>query len=132
MPTQANVDEIAEYLRSFKDGSRKHNQTEWHSNCGTAHCLAGWKVVDDYHQNNGQIDDWKEEFYTIGDEEFSFSMSSKLSNSPPSNPDRYCRKVWGLTFDESESLFESYLTLEDMMANLCKIAKDHDLIEPKF
>lgn len=126
MPTQANVDEIAEYLRSFKDGSRKHNQTEWHSNCGTAHCLAGWKAFDDYSKNNVPIDDWEQfDSYTSHSEILEEWLGTQ-------NPEPYCTKTWGLTDLESYSLFDSHLTLDQMMAHLCKIAKDHDLIEPKF
>ena len=134
MPTQQHIDEIADYLRSFKDGTRKHNQDFWHSHCGTSHCLAGWKALDDATNAGIEIKDWNE-----GYEETSFSdtllewLRSQVSHSTfLTEEEIYARIQWQLDPLETGMLFEAALTLEQMMNNLCDIAKNHGLVPPNF
>lgn len=100
MPEQKHIDEIAGYLISFYDGTLKHHQQDYHSPCGTAHCLAGWKEIQDNHPN-WTGDSWD-----------------------------YAQYSWRLTFDEACLLFLGGLTLAQMVSNLKDIAEDHGLTIP--
>ena len=64
MPTQQDINEIASYLKSFEDGTRKHDQSSIHG-CGSSHCLAGWKAYEDAIKSGLQIDDFESFSYDV-------------------------------------------------------------------
>ena len=41
---QSQFNDIKSYLDKFESGELTHDQEAYHMDCGTCHCLAGWKV----------------------------------------------------------------------------------------
>lgn len=130
MPTQENINEIASYLKSFEDGTRRHNQQDIHS-CKSSHCLAGWKAYEDATKEGLVIDDWGTYDYLDGS---TSAESKKLEHFCATELDfqfademDYAAQVWGLNDKESDLLFDGDLTLEQMKNNLKSIATSHGL-----
>jgi hypothetical protein len=117
MPTQEHINEIAQYLLDFKTGKKEHKQSEWH--CGTAHCLAGWKHVDDALTARGA--------YEVVDGYALKDYPSKGDN----DSEEYALTVWGL-WDSDKDLFDGGNTLTEMAKMLIEIADEHNLTTPKF
>ena len=131
MITQEHINEIADYLKSFEDGTRKHDQKNIHG-CGSSHCLAGWKTYEDAIKEGLVVDDFKQ--ISRYDSEWYSSkllvefVTDKL-NTKEWLPDEmdYAAQVWCLNEDEAELLFDGDLTLQEMKVNLKFIATSHDL-----
>jgi hypothetical protein len=132
MPTQQDINEIASYLKSFEDGTRKHDQSSIHG-CGSSHCLAGWKAYDDATKSGLQIDD----FVAVQFGPMTWYQSAKLEKFCQQKADSesifyfdemdYAAKVWGLNEEEEDLLFDGDLTLQEMKENLKSIAVSHGL-----
>jgi hypothetical protein len=136
MPNQAHINEIAAYLRDFKEGKRLHNQEYFHSftSCGTAHCLAGWKQYDDAVKAQISID-WNPQVepndpHASSDDLVRFSSKVYGVISPWA----YAVRAWDLddNFHEDERLFRGSLTLDEMIANLEDIAQENHLTVPDY
>lgn len=122
MPTQDSVVEIAGYIQSFEEGTRAHDQSRYHAECGTAHCLAGWKEYDDAIAQGIEVT-WRG---------LQHDYSDDLVKMHPceATPGRYAAVQWGLSTDEADELFWPTLTLGQMKKNLRAIAKSHGLTCP--
>jgi hypothetical protein len=131
MPTQNDINEIADYLKSFEDGTRKHDQASIHG-CGSSHCLAGWKAYDDATKAGLQIDDFVP-FYTYDYDWYESKTLEKFCKEKVSESSSwtgemdYAAQVWGLDGEEEDLLFDGDLTLQQMKANLESIAVSHGL-----
>lgn len=134
-PTQESINEIFDYLNSFKDGRRPHNQIDVHTHttCGTSHCLAGWVAYDDTVKATGKIPT-----YNAYDESFEIEFFiQEYKRKFPEAQDiqffyelEYAQHKWGLTEEEADMLFMGDLTLDQMFANAAKIADTHGLWVP--
>lgn len=105
MATKEALAEIRAIVEDIKSGKRKHDQECYHSDCGTAHCIAGWKQVDD--------------LCAVGIEPaYKWDKTEEvwlLSNSPwRKGAWEHAADQWGLSYAESYSLFEPDLTLEQI------------------
>ena len=132
MPTQQHIDEIAGYLKSFKDGTRKHNQEHYHSHWGTNHCLAGWKELDDASSKGVNPLDWEER--ELGDDDY-FSTSPSLRkwrSQYAISSGLYAQRAWALSEEQAKSLFDWKLSLSKMEANLKAIAAEYNLVVPEI
>lgn len=137
MPKQEHIDEIAGYIRSFENGSKPHNQGHYHSplgtplhDCGTAHCLAGWKAYDDAIAAGVKVE-WQC-LGSVGQYDGRWLKSDDLwgfvnSTGKYWNEETYSRHKWGLTVLEGDRLFGSSLSLAAMKENLRAIAASHGL-----
>jgi len=134
MPTQNDINEIADYLKSFEDGTRKHDQSTIHG-CGSSHCLAGWKAYEDAIKAGLQIDDFELNGSDVDDIDWyesktleKFCQEKAKFGSPYLFGEMdYAAQVWGLDYEEEDSLFDGDLTLQQMKANLKSIAISHGL-----
>lgn len=123
MPTQDHINEIAGYLKSFEDGTRNHDQRFIHSACGSAHCLAGWKELDDAIARKDCISFRSEE----GVKAIINGVAHRYANGWD-----YAAAVWELDEEEDEDyiLFAPDLTLDEMKEGLRTIAAFHGLTCP--
>lgn len=109
MATKEALAEIRAIVEDIKSGKKAHKQEEYHSDCGTSHCIAGWKQVQDL------LAIGMHPLYVWDDEQEIW----KLANSPwTGNAWSHAELQWGLTYKEAVSLFRPYLTLEEIEENL--------------
>ena len=112
------TDEIRFILEGIQSGQLKHEQRAYHSDCGTAHCVAGWKQILDYEKLGGKLDDldWVE----YEDFEYTDCISNKLTETlqTEANPENYAREKWNLSYPESYLLFNVDATLPEQFALL--------------
>lgn len=95
-PLPAKVtNELRYILEGARSGRLNHDQQLFHSGCGTAHCVAGWKIVMDEAANTGKTG-------------LKDSIQGKLERDNPTGfyPDWwYAMKEWTLSKFESYILF---------------------------
>lgn len=99
------TDEIRSILEECRDGKRLHNQEYFatKNSCGTAHCIAGWKVFDDFKNIITYAPYRNDTFYMF------------IDGCDPEDFDEweYARDSWKLTDSESHILFGSCSTFEN-------------------
>jgi hypothetical protein len=102
--------EIRTILEECRDGKRLHRQQVYatQTSCGTAHCIAGWKVWDDL--------GYKVRYtpYDIG----CTDLDMELTDDSAFDAWNYARDSWNLTEIESSALFDSDATFEQQFALL--------------
>ena len=81
-----NISRFKAILDQIKKHPETWNQCEWHSECGTAHCIAGWAQVHSGKYNK--------------DYEYSYACKD-------------AQKWLELTYAEAEYLFSPYRTMEE-------------------
>lgn len=140
MPTQPHINDIAFRLHRFKTGQRQHIQTVFH--CGTAHCLAGDKSVDDFCEHKGySLEDFHKEYagtlpesaqnLTPSDEFYIF-LEENTHEGVNTFEWAYAKQAWELSKSEASFLFNANLDLETMIYNLKYIASGHNLTVPEY
>jgi hypothetical protein len=99
--------EIRTILEECRDGKRLHKQRAYatKTDCGTAHCIAGWKVHDDL---GNQVS-------YVGHENY---LDMKLKDDTNFDVWSYARDSWQLTESEAYILFDMDSTFEDQFALL--------------
>lgn len=113
--------EIRNILEECRDGRRLHNQLHFASDtsCGTAHCIAGWKVHDDLKE--------RVTYVACGDG----LLDMIVDDCPPFdfNEWDYAQKEWALTDGESNKLFSSNRTFEEQFELLEKLERGERLVD---
>lgn len=116
MATREALAEIRSIVEDIKRGRKEHNQQYYHSDCGTSHCIAGWKQVID--------------LVKLGTEPtyFNFRGSWNINRSEYINPNPwdYAKNKWQLTHREACSLFSFHLDLEEIDSNLTELEKKYE------
>lgn len=112
-----HVKEIRYILQGVKSGELLHNQKTYHkiTDCGTAHCIAGWKCHLDAAKAGLDITDYAE-MPNISDSE-SITLKEFLAEELDYEPGgdyewEYAETKWELTLDETWVLFDADATLE--------------------
>lgn len=102
---KTTIDELEYILTNIKDGNFLHIQRDFDTKtpCGTAHCIAGWKVILDAEVEHDDVSDSPETIELLYSEE-----ECVLGITPWT----YAQKTWDLTSEEAYALFESKATLE--------------------
>lgn len=125
---QEQFEDIKSYLDKFESGELTHDQEAYHQDCGTCHCLAGWKV---FHMAvaAGITPTWK-----AFDPEYPREMESQeieiwcAEEFRDPYPSAVAALAWGLDTCEADNLlFATKLTLEEMRMNLTRLAEQYGL-----
>jgi hypothetical protein len=105
--------EIRTILEECRDGKRLHRQAAYatETSCGTAHCIAGWKVHDDF-GNNVEYVPWSS---------FDNAMDIRPKKEESFDAWEYARDAWKLTESESDTLFDMDATFEEQFSLLEKL-----------
>jgi hypothetical protein len=103
--------EIRTILEECRDGKRLHRQDAYATatSCGTAHCIAGWKVYDDF---GDKVIYFPFEF---GDPN---EFGIEIENYPEFDAWGYSKEAWRLTNTEASTLFLSDSTFEEQFSLL--------------
>jgi hypothetical protein len=131
MATKEALNEVQEIIDKIKGGEYLHDQSQYHSvgECGTAHCIAGWKVMRDA-ESIGLSLPLPPSFETADDKALiafdqammklteDFGISSTLTWE-------YAQERWGLTHQEARSLFLGCLTLTQIQSALDKLKEKY-------
>lgn len=146
--------EMRKILNQLKSGALLHEQSDYHyvTDCGTAHCYAGWKAVLDFERETGTVwDNEVKDDTEICPTPLSYDLWVRdqwVSNTSPTYMGwewQYAMWKWKLTGPESQELFGGSATvghMEVVLGNLDRglryISTDpysegiHDkLIDPK-
>ena len=135
--------EVYEIIQGIKSGKLNHEQSSFH--CGTAHCLAGWMEVKELERRNLPIvfhltsGDWIEPNEN-NPEKVNYRSYSPVTRNLDKYSDRlkhsreqmeltwlWARCRLGLTHDESELLFDQWLTIEEIEENFWDICRERYL-----
>lgn len=120
------VDKIIDEIRQ---GARLHNQEKYHSktNCGTAHCIAGWYVHEKLKPS--------EQDYSDPIEGNNLELSSDFLKADSSVKKRLLVTEWNIaesdldiSFDDALSIFSSSLTIEEISYNWEQLKKKYDIM----
>lgn len=122
MATKENLQEIRSIVEDIKSGKRLHNQSEFHSDCGTAHCIAGWKVVDDM-KTEGIVPEYSAfgELVSIANPLYEYIIEGIHMDDW-----EYAKIQWGLTTSEAMELFSPGLTINQISEALHDMEIDYD------
>lgn len=101
--------EIRDILEGIRDGRLKYTQELYH--CGTAHCVAGWKLVLDMCKEDKTLD-----IESIGRYETNEFLKENTGYGEDTGD--YATRHWKLSRAESETLFDEDARLEDQFALL--------------
>ena len=107
------LEEIRDILKGVKSGRLLHNQQNYHTQteCGTAHCIAGWKAHNDaikarldftYRTHALHVD-------SLVSDELEHFMYDKATTTTEWH---YASSQWDLKFLESVILFDDNATLD--------------------
>lgn len=110
-PLQKEItDEIRNILEECRDGKRLHNQGYFatKNSCGTAHCIAGWKVFGDF-KNIITYSKFANDM---------FDMVIDGCDPEDFNEWNYAKKSWTLTGCEADILFDACATFEEQFSLL--------------
>lgn len=105
--------DIRDILEDIRDGKLDHNQEYYH--CGTAHCVAVWKVVRDMLKKDKTLD--SPLIPTDKIEDFLIGETSR-------DEWEYAQREWGLTIMESIRLFSVGSELEEQFSVLKDLEAD--------
>lgn len=108
--------EIKLIVRNIGNGTYKHDQSAIHEEeydsrgnfCGSAHCVAGWKLVRDLAKKTHTA---IKKIANMAGEDINRLEYERLGTD---NPLSYAGRAWGLTDSESGDLFSMGTSLEDM------------------
>lgn len=111
-----SLKEIRDILDGVKSGRLPHDQTDYHTitDCGTAHCIAGWKAHNDA-VKAGYVPVYELRKISLFNESLTISkvltdfLVESIHNT---DPWIYAKIEWELTVDESFYLFDSESTLD--------------------
>jgi hypothetical protein len=97
--------EIRTILEECRDGKRLHRQESYatKTSCGTAHCIAGWKV----HKDMGY-----RVKYVPYDSSHAIDLDMQLEDDCDFDAWEYAKSAWQLTTAEATTLFDSNSTYE--------------------
>jgi hypothetical protein len=135
--TQQAIDEITEILTGIQSGKLAHIQTNTH--CGSAHCVAGWKVAmdasrkiwnDPYKAVGIDIDfihETQSPAYLLWEEVRRLELSVKDDAFGPNAVD-YATVKWGLNAAESTLLFGPSQQLRGMFRLLTAFRRGYRVI----
>ena len=103
--------EIRTILEECRDGKRLHSQDAYATvtDCGTAHCIAGWKVYDDFGDKVIYFP------FVFGDPN---EFGIEIEDYPGFDAWAYAEKAWGLTDTEATTLFLADSTFEEQFSLL--------------
>jgi hypothetical protein len=120
MDKQQATQEIREILEGIRDGRLEHNQ-RWFF-CGTARCVAGWKVALDYMKENP---DAPKEV----DEETLYEYAECSLEDPYDgclqSPWKYAMERWGLSEEDADELFDEGATIAGQFAVLERLEEEN-------
>jgi hypothetical protein len=102
--------EIRTILEECRDGKRLHKQQAYatKTSCGTAHCIAGWKVHDDM--------GYRVKYVPYGT--FQEDLDMELKDDSEFDAWEYAKEAWQLTNAEATTLFDMDSTFEEQFALL--------------
>lgn len=128
------TDQIRYILEGIQSGKLKHEQRAYHSDCGTAHCVAGWLQVLDYEKLGGALEDltWEntgESCCKEGTQGWTDCDSSELDEyligkgylNEYEGTESYAARRWGLSYEEAVILFNVDSTLPEQFALLKRL-----------
>jgi hypothetical protein len=103
--------EIRTILEECRDGKRLHRQAAYATttSCGTAHCIAGWKVHDDFGDKVSYFP------FVFGDPN---EFNIEIENYPEFDAWGYAKEAWRLTNTEASTLFLADSTFEEQFSLL--------------
>ena len=149
---------IAQIIREIKEGKRLHEQRAFHSNedhnatCGTAHCIAGWFIID-YMENNKIQPKWDKWLYNCTSyiqfdldnfDEVYDNYISKINNEIEQNefieayndalykttPEwAFVQAIMEITNEESEELFREDLCIDEIEEAFLEMADNYYMEE---
>ena len=97
-------EEIRSILDRCKSGELEHKQAAFYF-CGTARCVAGWKVHFDYCRRRKVKKPSIEALWTFAKQ----------------RPGNYAKRAWGLNQDQSERLFGADATYDEQYAVVAEL-----------
>lgn len=117
MTQEEIISEIDEIITGIEQGELEHVQDSFH--CGTAHCIAGWKVVRDFENaHKGQDISPCEDIY------LAWVRDMLLSEVYYPDSGVYAQLMWRLNANESNLLFGHYWSIEEIRDNWENIKHD--------
>jgi hypothetical protein len=109
MTNQQITAEIQMILDGCSNGTLPHDQSNFF--CGTARCVAGWKVHFDFLAEKGYVGAKEELMY--------FAMvKTRTPDGPNGGPADYAAEQWNLETSQAVNLFRTDATFEDQYAVL--------------
>jgi hypothetical protein len=123
IPPAEALAEIREIINNIKSGKYLHNQSSYCNQtfCGTAHCIAGWKIYRDAKSVGLKTWEILDLFDSYGELEGLYQQVVSTVIPFCLDPWGYAERAWGLTPKQSEGLFGADLSIETIDHNLSEL-----------